>query len=70
MLLIRRNFDIMRSNCGLVLIRIIESLDVIEITDVKGCNVVSGCQSEIVEAAVLTDVGTVMKKVIRYHLPL
>jgi hypothetical protein len=56
------NLDIMRSDCRLVLIRVIEPLDVVKITDVKSCNVVCSCQSEIEETAVLADIGAVIER--------
>lgn len=43
MLLIRSNFDIVRPNDGLVLIRIVEALRVAYIRDVDGGDVVSCC---------------------------
>lgn len=61
MFLIWGNLDIVRPNCGLVLVRIVESLDVAQITDIESCNVIRGCQSEIEEAAVLANIGAIVK---------
>lgn len=61
MFLIRSNFDIVRSDCRLVLIWIIKSLDIVEITDIESSNMICGGQSEIKEAAVLANIGAVVK---------
>lgn len=62
MFLIRSDLDIMRSNSGLVLIWIIESLDIFKVTYVKSCNVVCSGKGEIEESAILADVGAVIER--------
>jgi hypothetical protein len=42
-LLIRADLDVMRSDDTLVRIRAIQSLDVVEVTDVEGSDVVAEC---------------------------
>jgi hypothetical protein len=58
-LLVRRDLDIVRSYCGLVLIWIIETFDVVQVADVQRDNVVCCGKCGVEEAAVLTDVGAV-----------
>jgi hypothetical protein len=42
---------------GLDLVRVVEALDVVEVADVKGGDVVCGRQGEVREASVLRDIG-------------
>lgn len=58
-LLVRRDLDIVRANTWLNLVRVIQTLDVVQIADVKGGNVVGGGQGEVIETAVLGDIGAV-----------
>lgn len=53
MLLIWCDLDVVGSNSRLHGIRVIQSLNVVEIRDVKGGDVVCGCESEISKFAVL-----------------
>lgn len=55
-LLIRRNLDVVRTNNSLVRVGIIKTLDVVQIRDIEGCNVVAECEREISEFAVGRDV--------------
>jgi hypothetical protein len=56
-LLIRADVDVVRSGNTLVCIWIIQSLDVVEVGDVEGGDVVAQCQGEVGEFAVVGDVG-------------
>lgn len=58
-LLVRRDLDVVRANTWLNLVRVIQTLDVVQIADVKGGNVVGGGQGEVIETAVLGDIGAV-----------
>lgn len=59
MLLIRSHLDVVRADGRLILIRVIEALHVVQVANVESGNVVGSCQSEVDEAAVLTDIGAV-----------
>lgn len=59
MLLVGSDLDIVRADSGLVLIRVIKTLDIVQITDVQSSDVIGSGQSEIDEAAVLGDIGAV-----------
>jgi hypothetical protein len=56
-LLVRRDLDVVRADGRLVLVRVVEALDVVQVADVERCDVVGGCQGQVDEAAVLGDVG-------------
>lgn len=56
-LLVRGDLDVVGSHGGLVLIGVIKALNVVQVADVKGGNVVGGGQSGVEVLAVLTDVG-------------
>lgn len=58
-LLVRRDLNVVGASSGLVFIRVIQTLDVVQIADVKGSNVVAGGQGEVEETTVLGDIGTV-----------
>lgn len=58
-LLVRSNLDVVGADGGLVLIGVIQSLDIVEIADIKSCNVVCGGQSKVDVFAILGDVGAV-----------
>lgn len=47
----------MRTNGGLFLIRIIQTFDVVEITDIESCNVICSGERKVEEATILGDVG-------------
>ncbi len=47
----------MRSDDRLFLIRVIEAPDVLEVRDIKGCDVVAERDGEVGETAVVRDVG-------------
>lgn len=55
-LLIRTDLQIMWTNDTLILIRVIQSLDVVKIRNVKCCDMVADCKREIGELAVVGDV--------------
>ena len=57
-LLIGSDLNIVGADGGLVLIGVIKALNVVQVADVKGSNVVGGRQSGVEVLAVLTDVGT------------
>jgi hypothetical protein len=56
-LLVRSNLDVVRPNCVLVFIRIIEPLNIIKIANVKSGDVIRRGQGEVGELAILADVG-------------
>ena len=56
-LLIGSDLDIMRADNRLVLIRIIEALDVVQIRDIEGGDVVGGSQRLVCKSAVFGQVG-------------
>lgn len=59
MLLVGSNLDIVRADSGLILIRVIKTLDIVQITNIQSSDVVGSGQSKVDEAAVLGDVGAV-----------
>lgn len=56
----------MRSNDGLLLIRIIKTLDVIEVRDVKSSDVVAERDGEVGELSVVGDVGVDGERVLGF----
>lgn len=58
MLLVRSDLDVVGTHGGLVLVGIIQALDVVQVGDVQGGDVVGGCEGQVEETTVLTDVGT------------
>lgn len=46
----------MGADDGLVFIRIVETLRVLEVRDIDGCNVVAECQSKVGPFAILGDI--------------
>ena len=56
-LLVRCDLDVMRANGRLILIRVVETLDIAEIGDIEGCDVVGGCEGKVDEFTILSDVG-------------
>jgi hypothetical protein len=56
-LLVGRDLDVVRADGRLVLVRVVETLDVVQVADVEGCDVVGCCEGQVDEAAVLGDVG-------------
>lgn len=56
-LLVGSDLDVVGSDGGLVLIRVIKTLDVAQVTDIQGSNVVGGGQGGVEVFAVLADVG-------------
>lgn len=58
-LLVRRDLNVVGASSGLVLIRVIQTLDVVQIADVKSSDVVGGGQGEVEETTVLADIGAV-----------
>lgn len=59
-LLVRRDLDIVRANSGLVFVGVVQALDVVQVTNVEGSNVIGGGQREIEETTVLGDIGAVI----------
>lgn len=57
-LLVGSNLDVVGSDGGLVLIRVVQTLDVVQVADVEGGDVVGGGEGQVEEASVLADVGT------------
>lgn len=57
-LLVRSNLDVVRSGGRLILIRVVQTLDVVQVADVEGGDVVGGGEGQVVEAAILADIGT------------
>lgn len=45
-LLVGSDLDVVRTNCGLILIGVVEALDVVQVGDVEGRNVVGGGESD------------------------
>ena len=58
MLLVGSDLDVMWPNRRLNLIRVVKTLDIVEVGDVEGSNVVGGCKCKIGELSVLSEVGT------------
>lgn len=56
MLLVGSDLDVVRTDGGLVLIGVIQTLNVRQVADVKSGNVVGGCEGEVEEATVLGDI--------------
>jgi hypothetical protein len=56
-LLVRADLDVMRSDDALVLFRVVQTLHVVQITDVQRRNVVSEREREVCEVAVVGDIG-------------
>jgi hypothetical protein len=59
--LVRRDLDVVRADGRLDLVWVVEPLDVVEVADVEGCDVVGGREGQVDEAAVLGDVGAVLR---------
>lgn len=55
--LVGRDLDVVGSNDGLSLLRVIKTLDVVQVRDVKGSDVVSESQGEVGELSVVRKVG-------------
>ena len=56
-LLVRRDLDVVGTDGGLLLIGVIQTLDVVQVADVKSSDMICGGQGEIDETAVLGDIG-------------
>lgn len=54
--LVRRNFDVVRSNNRLVFVGIIETNRIIQVRDIDCCNVVSKGKGEISEFTIVADI--------------
>lgn len=54
-LLVGRDFDVMRTNGWLYFIWVVEALDVVEVGDIKGCDMVACCDGHCIA---LIDVAT------------
>lgn len=59
-LLVGRHLDVVRADGGLILIRVIEPLHVVQVADVQCGNVVGGGQGQVDEISILGEVGTVV----------
>ena len=57
MLLVRSDLNVVGTDGGLLLIGVIQTLDVVQVANVKSSDVVCGGQGEVDEAAVLGDIG-------------
>ena len=55
-LLVGRDLDVVRSDDGLVLFRVVEALDVVKIRNIEGGHVISKRDGEVGELAVIRDV--------------
>jgi len=58
-LLVGGHLDVVGTNAGLDLIRVVETLDVVEVADVEGGDVVGSGEGQVDELSVLGDVGAV-----------
>jgi hypothetical protein len=56
-LLVRADLDIMRSHDALVLIRVIEALDIVQVGNVERCDVVAERERKVCELTIVGDVG-------------
>lgn len=56
-LLVRSHLDVVRSDGGVVLVGVVQALDVVQIADVEGGDVVGRGEGQVEEAAILADVG-------------
>lgn len=56
-LLVRRDLDVVGTDGGLLLIGVIQTLDVVQVADVKSSDMVCGGQGEVDETTVLRDIG-------------
>lgn len=56
-LLVGSDLDVVGSDSRLVLVRVVKALDVVEIADVEGGNVVRRSEGQVDELAILGDVG-------------
>lgn len=54
--LVRRYLDIVRSDDGLILVRVVKAFDILKVGDVKGSNVVSESNGEVGELSIVGDV--------------
>lgn len=57
MLLVRSDLNVVGTDGGLLLIGVIQTLDVVQVADVKSSDMICGGQGEIDETAVLGDIG-------------
>ena len=64
-LLVGGNLDVVRADGRLVLVGVVQTLDVLQVADVEGGDVVGGRQGEVGEAAVLRKVGASRGLVVR-----
>jgi hypothetical protein len=63
-LLVGSHLDVVGTDAGLVLIGVVETLDVVEVADVEGCDVVGGGEGQVDELTVLGDVRAGERKVV------
>lgn len=56
-LLVRRNLDVVGTNNGLILIGVIQTLDVIEVGNVEGSDVVAESDGEVSKLSIVADVA-------------
>lgn len=55
-LLVRRDLDVVRSDNGLILLRVVEALDIVQVRNVQSSDVVSEGNCEIGELSIVGDV--------------
>ena len=61
-LLVRSDLDVVGPDDRMHLIRVIKTLHVVQVTDVKGSNVVGSGQSQVDKTSILADVGAVVTR--------
>lgn len=64
MALVGSDLDVVRADGRLVLVGVVQTLDVLQVADVEGGNVVGGRQGEVGEAAILRNVGALRGSVV------
>jgi hypothetical protein len=56
-LLIRSHFDVMRSNCGLLLVGVVETLNIVKVANIERSDMVGGCKGKVCKLAILSNIG-------------
>ena len=69
MLLVRSDLDVVRANGGLVLIGVVKTLDVVQVGDIEGSNVVGGGESDCNELLVSRTIEGVLVDLQYANLP-
>lgn len=65
-LLVGGDLDVVRANGRLVLVGVVQALDVVQVADVEGGDVVGGRQGEVGEAAILRKIGALRGSVVGF----